>query len=145
MNDLVEAFHQIVLGKLFPERREAIAAIRSVLEHERAPIGDDYNELTTAFARVLFAWKFPGVLTSAFPMESHDVGIHDYFQHDPMAYQVLNALVHTAMMSRERWGMSEEDRKRKDARETARALQLMESVGLRPGELMAAPLKGPRR
>jgi HD-like signal output (HDOD) protein len=55
----------------------------------------EHDELMVAFSRILYAWRFPEVLVDS--VESHNNQMHDYFNHDPMAYHVLRSLVHSAL------------------------------------------------
>ena len=102
------------------------------------PTKRDYDELTEAFARVLYVFRFPDALADG--VETHKTRMALYFQSDPVAHHALNSLVSIAIHAPETWGMTDEQRADASALREAEVQRLL-SMGAMVGE---SPLMKPK-
>lgn len=101
----------------------------------------EHDELTVAFAKILYAWQHPEVLTSATGLEEQKGAVQSYFHNDPMAYHVLKSLVVTALKLREFAHLSEGERRREMARREMEMQRILADVEAHP---IGTPLITPR-
>lgn len=102
----------------------------ALLANEATPTKRDYRDLTESFAKILFAWTHPDVLTDdpAITATANGLRFNDYWTNDRMARYVLKSLVAAAMYNRERWGWSDERRKSEKDQQIRMFAEAMQSL-----------------